>query len=48
MVGKEDIDGESNLPEKECRNEEQSSLVTRGEYQSNYCLFKALTKLMDI
>ena len=48
LVGKEDIDGESNLPEQECLNEEQPILVTRGEYQSNYCPHSVLTKLIPV
>ena len=46
LVGKEENDGESNLSEQECLNEEQSSLVSRGEYQSNCCPHAVLTKLI--
>ena len=37
LVGKEGIYGDSTLPEQDCLNEEQSSMVARGEYQSNCC-----------
>ena len=46
LVGKEGIYGDSTLPEQDCLNEEQSSMVARGEYQSNCCPRAVLTKLI--